>query len=640
MQRPGGRSSGDEGAAVTQPSSTHDRAQGYRPQAAFRIGVAGERTLDPAGQAALQALAHQALVRIADTVRQVAAGPAERAVYRAAEPVLHCLSTLAGDGDAVLARTAIEAGFQLGAVLPWPRENWPDAATGIGDDSRRALAALIDVAGSRVLQLDGTARDVPRLARPARDMAREAAARLVARNCDFLLAIWSGAPGAAEGDVAATVHAALAGGVPVLWLQPGAPPGVCLVPDQETLRGAAPGTVVPVAALAEHVRKLVALPPKVERPEAHGIHRVEELLFSRVGTGDEPVGAYLGQTLPSPTSFGARFGRLFFAMRNLLAGRVVLEEPPVLRGERPSARPPSAAHFEALFERPDALATYYAGRYRTTFLSVFILGALATSMVLASALYAEHKLWLLGAELVMLAVVWRLLSWERSGNCHGHWLDYRLLAETLRLQQALAPLAHSVSLRPLLEGSAAPARRREWVSWYFAALLRERPLDGGRLDGKVLELIRNDVHDNLLASRDGQILYFERNAKRYRNAGRLLQGVALIVFPLAVLLILLKLALPLGDTLVHFLTLCAGLLPTFATAMFAIRSHGEFEVLAQNGERIEPQLRDAAKRLAGLDLAQPLASEVLAAEVRGIETIILSDIQGWSLLFNVKVVEA
>jgi hypothetical protein len=613
---------------VTEQSAKHDGGNAHRPQAAFRVGLVGERTLAPALHAPLIDLAQQAFRRIAASVRQVADGAGEREVYREGGPVLHCISMVAGDSDAVLVPAALDAGFELSVVLPYALEDQLAQA----GPSRRRCEELIAAAGPRVLQLDGTTEDIARLARPARDMAQDAAGRMLARNCDLLLAIWTGAT---NNEVAATVHAALAGSVPVLWMLPESPPGVCLVHDDKELRSAAPGTVLPVGGLADHVGKLLALPRPVAHAERHWIHVIENIFFGEVGADDNPVKAYLEQTPPAATSADALFGRLFFATRNLLAGKVKLDEPQLVDRDEPHVRPASAVHYRALFERPDALASYYAGRYRTTFLSVFILGALATSMVLASASFPEYRFWFLGAELLMLVAVVLLLRWERSANCHGHWLDYRLLAETLRLQQVLAPLGHSASLRPLLEGAPAYARRREWVSWYFSALLRERPLDGGCLDGRSLTSIRNDVHNNLLASAEGQILYFAHNAQRYRNAGRLLQGVALIIFPAALALLIAKMV-----TDSHRLTLLAGLLPTLATAMFAIRSHGEFEVLAQNGERITPQLHRAAERLRGLELDQPLASEALAAEVLGIATVILSDIQGWSLLFNVKVVEA
>ena len=620
----------------------------HRPRAGFRVGLLGARQLDAAIVDKLSEKARTILGHIAKSVAAAAQDKLARAVYSDAPPMLHALSTLDGAADAILSLAARQAGYDLHAVLPWRRKTWQQlSAQGHADLEQ----ALID-ASDRVIEMDGGTDSIPGLPQPAEDMARAAAARMVVRNSDLLVAIWNGESGKAAGDVAATIHAALASGIPVLWIGADSLAEAKLLRQRDdlpkALTNAAPAADTLSKILDSYITEVVRPPSLLSRPPRTLGGRLESLIIGDVRHDDDRIGFYLHGERPGARPFGTWFGRRFFALRNFLAGKIEITsiEPIDARSGKERPQFASAARFSALFVRPDGLAGYYAGRYRSTFLFVFLLGAAAITTVLASAVFHHHPHYVVLEALLLVAVV-LLVRWERHDGCHRRWLDYRLLAETLRLQEFLAPLGRAVPLRRLLDNVPDDQRGREWVGWYFNACLRECHLEHGSFSEARLEHFRNHAHDLLLASDQGQIAYFDLNAKRYGRAGLRFNQIALAGFAIALGVVIAKLALPVIDSLfpfetgitIQWLTLFAGLLPAFAAAFFAIRSHGEFEMLAQNGERSVAKLEKAAEQLKRLDLTLPLASEALGDEIAAATTIIISDVEGWSLLFNVKVVE-
>ncbi len=621
----------------------------HRPCAGFRVGLACETLLDAATAAKVRETAGKILEHIAKTAGTVVRDQAARAIYSEEAPVLHALSTLDGAADAMLSLASVQAGYRLHTVLPWRRQTWRKQS------GQRAIALeqVLEKADGRVIEMDGGTGPIAGLPQPAEDMARAAAARMVVRNCDLLIAVWGGQSGKAAGDVAATVHVALGSGIPVLWIRADERAEAKLLRERDdlpkALTEAAPAAEALDENLASYVTEVLRPPSLLPRPPRSLWGQLECCIIGDVRHDEDRIGGYLHKEALDSSWFSKLFGRSFFGLRNWLAGKIVV--PPIApidaTGEKDRPRFASAGHFNALFGRPDKLAAYFAGRYRSTFLVVFALGAVAITAVLASAVYHHHAVYPLSLELVLLVVILALVRWERHEGCHRRWLDYRLLAETLRLQEFLAPLGRAVPLRRLLDNVPDDQRGREWVGWYFNARLRECGLEYGTFSRERLGHFRNHAHDLLLASEKGQIAYFELNAERYGRAGRWLNNAALAGFAIVFVVVVAKLGLLLAEHHLPFkpdwplqlLTLGAGLLPAFAAAVFAIRSHGEFEVLAQNGERSVARLKKAAERLARLDLDQPLASEVLGDEIAAATTIVISDVEGWSLLFNVKAVE-
>lgn len=95
-----------------------------------------------------------------------------------------------------------------------------------------------------------------------------------------------------------------------------------------------------------------------------------------------------------------------------------------------------------------------------------------------------------------------------------------------------------------------------------------------------------------------------------------------------------------GHSTRHALGLLAATAPALSAAFVGIRAYAELELLAGQSARLAANMRAALLRIRSVDLTRPLASQELGAEVYEVATTMLHDIEGWSQLFGVKVVEA
>ena len=164
---------------------------------AIRAGVTGHR---PAGLVGADLLLlrqriREALAEIASAVPSVP---------------LVVISPLAEGADRLIAREAIDAGYLLNCVLPFPRDDY--ATDFDGAANRSEYYALLDRAG-QVIELHGS-RDTPEFT----DAAYMAAGEHVVEHADVMIAIWDGAEARGSGGTGDVVALALACSLPVLWI--------------------------------------------------------------------------------------------------------------------------------------------------------------------------------------------------------------------------------------------------------------------------------------------------------------------------------------------------------------------------------------------------------------------------------------
>ena len=155
-------------------------AQGGRHEAGgvpLLIGVTGHREIEPDDKAPLQAAVVQALTAL-------------RREYRATPLVL--LSPLAGDADRWVAEAARGVDrVSLAAVLPWPRE----LDDGIGTpEGERGKCDLIAAAAQVVVMPlhEGVAAAQLQEDEAARERQFDEIGRYIARHCQVLIAVWDG----------------------------------------------------------------------------------------------------------------------------------------------------------------------------------------------------------------------------------------------------------------------------------------------------------------------------------------------------------------------------------------------------------------------------------------------------------------
>ncbi|HEX5165189.1 MAG TPA: hypothetical protein VFV93_07335 [Thermomicrobiales bacterium] len=150
------------------------------------------------------------------------------------------VSPLAEGADRLIAREAIDAGYLLDCVLPFPRD---DYATDFSTVMARSEYYALLQRASDVIELHGS-RDTPELT----DAAYLAAGEHVVMHAHLMIAIWDGAGARGSGGTGDVVALALACSLPILWISASQPHPLRLVTHDGS------GTVEqPLASLAQLV---------------------------------------------------------------------------------------------------------------------------------------------------------------------------------------------------------------------------------------------------------------------------------------------------------------------------------------------------------------------------------------------------
>jgi hypothetical protein len=144
----------------------------------------------------------------------------------------------------------------------------------------------------------------------------------------------------------------------------------------------------------------------------------------------------------------------------------------------------------------------------------------------------------------------------------------------------------------------------------------------------------------------GQIRYHEANACRWDTIARRLAFFAKALFAMTVLLVLFEVILPhLPDHDSHeqgaweWVTLLVVIFPTAAATAFAFRAQTEAEVLAKTSEWLLSELEGARDEICAIKVNEPLASEKLGDALQDACEKMLSELEDWAILFDVKVSE-
>ena len=483
-----------------------------RPACALRVGITGTRNLQATEVPRLQRQLADILGVLRDTATAAVADPAAGVLYAAPHAALRLLSPLARGADRLAAAAALDAGYALHVPMPFSQPEYEQDFTGTDAPGMAPLTAAGDLAEFRALlaraatpplALDGTRGET-------QDAGYEAVGRLVTRNSDVLIAIWDGAAARGRGGTADILRFATRFGTPVWWIHATRDvPPVFVTAPRQLQQEAAPAGEAAVVALRHHVTDLLH-PPPPPPAHAHGlIGLAVRHLRIRQHIARSPIQQFLHERpLPNWRLWKAHAWFLSWA-----AGPQPSAEP-----EPPPVAPPPqtrAVHeyWKSLYDPPDARANDYARRYRSAYVLVFALAAVAA--VGAAVGLAFHQLGLPMAllEAVMLAGIFALVATNQERNWHERWIGYRLLAELCRKQQMLAQLGWSLPTAEVARLAAGPrgaAQRRAWIGWYFNAAMRAAPLPSGKLDAAAVACLRQAVSGCLVR---GQAAYHEQRGR-------------------------------------------------------------------------------------------------------------------------------
>ena len=287
------------------------------------------------------------------------------------------LNSLAEGADQLCARVALQMGIPLTAVLPLEQAEYEKDFSGAALDSFRSLLEQAEqsfVAPAAEIPPDG----------PVRDFFYRQAGIYVSTHCHVLLALWDGGPGQAAG---------------------------C-------------GTAEAVAfALHRSFHPIFGVPLFSSTAVIH-------LFTPRRDCTDGVPGE--GKMLGNDDTWQELMDRT--EEFNALVKKADAPSPDPLLPPREEDDPP-LDRMERIYQTADRLSLRFAKVYRRILAGLAVLSTLITASFL---LYDEANLhWLILVCGLALGLAWFLQRFARRLNCHRRYLEYRVLAESLRAEAFL-----------------------------------------------------------------------------------------------------------------------------------------------------------------------------------------------------------
>jgi hypothetical protein len=659
------------------------------PGVRLSIGVTGHRSGHPvyaANAARIEEVFKQVLDRLQGDVASLTPP-----FGKPFEPVR--LYTLLADGtDQLAAHEALARGWELIAPLPFgatlnlainAQPGNPDDAAALlagqppADPAAAAradaIAALYDKARLFELSDDDSSIEAAFLAmvqapgeRARADAFRAdcsarvaLAGRLMAEQCDVLIAVWDGARTSFQGGTGHTVATILAHGGPVIWINARDPEAWRVLDAPEALQTV---TLAPdLEGRAERVARLVhdALLPLAEAPGGHGpAHATDR--HQGVAEGVATLDASRWRDRSDPlwhayrrveALFGGD-GRPWRSLHQTYArpGRMPDSADPALTaclrglpGADPSFASGVTGAVSVRHQWADAISSRLSDCYRGGMVVSFVLSAAAIvgGIAYLPIVDTSWKWPFALAELVLLSAILALTAIGQARRWHGRWFETRRVAEYLRHGHVL--LALGAARAPGRWPTGSPT---SWPEHYARHALREVGLPRATITADYLRTVLRDLLDgHVTVQRD----YHREKARRLTRVHHNLDIASERLFQIAVASVSLYLSMALAEALGHVdshlfkdlskvFTFLGVALPTLGGAIAGIRYFGDFERFAAVSQATAAKLDAVHGRISLLLKAPDEAIDYgpvsdLAHETDG---IVFSEIENWQAVFGAK----
>lgn len=618
-----------------------------RAALALRVGVVGHRPdakkRQAADVAALRDMSRKLLLIIQDTFADVPVAHSD--LFSRLPPRqdgkpagLRLITALAEGADQWVASEAEQLGYELQVVLPFERAEYEKDFT---DSNSLAEHRRLRDRATAVFELDGS--------RTRAGDSYLAAGRVLLNQTDLLIALWDGKESHGTGGTGQMVQEALQRGIPTVWVNWEAPADWHLVrsawrplQQPEDLQG-------DVRLLKDQVRELVMPPAGYQNSTEPGSHSGE---------------AYFADRRRSWTLLGGWWG--FF--RGLLRGR-----PQRLAIRVPQFVPATQTDWRKDWEGRDGenrkhklpdtiikwiedrylehyawanqLSIYYANHYRSSFASIYMLGALAVLLALigdAAHVSDTKELVLIVVEVLVISGIIGLTWYGRRRRWHERWIDYRTLAERLRLARfngLLGGVWQRANVPSHLATYGNPAAT--WMNWHARAVERAAGLPSVALNTDYLSACKELLQEALII---GQEKYHRENLAGLRPVDNRLHrlGEWLFLATLAACASRLVVALFRDSFTLHtaeswdgWLMFCAAFLPAFGAAMAAIRSQGEFHRLVQRSRAMQDELAQLREVVANVPVRpNELSSQLLQQAAEQTSRLMYNEVLDWRIVFQ------
>lgn len=540
------------------------------PNLTLRVGVTGHREGLPPEEESQEL--RRTIREVLEEIQQIVTGIISRKTeggvrtYSDAEPSLRLISPLAEGADRLVATEALELGMELHCPLPFALDEYVKDFQ--DEDSKQQFTQLLSQA-TRVFELDGPADE------ERREEAYEMVGRTVLRQSDILIAIWDQDRPFGVGGTGQIVQEATPLGIPVIWIDPKLrhPPAFWETTSRKS------GTSRDLSLLRKRLRSLLEFPESPEEVMAYRRflqekqprwnHGIYYKLFCKLWVWDWPIPRLKVPDYQEAANYAWR------------------ETWKTLDLEKNKGTHPLDTNLITPFAYTDGLAEFYANKYRSSFVTTYLMGAYAIFFAYLGSHGHSSAFTLL--ELGLIITIIAITFWGRRQQWHKRWMDYRSLAEDLRQMQVLSLLG-----RTLLSAIGLPEYREpghpinRWFNWYFRALSRQTGLIQVRLDGAYLDSYRQVLSISLKS----QVDYHRNNAQNHHKLASRLKRTTQLLFILTLLCCAshLFIHLPQNTWQAFILSFGTIVFPAFAGAFGAILHSGEFERIANRSEELTVRL--------------------------------------------------
>lgn len=579
------------------------------PRLTLRVGVTGHRPhkLEGVDTSRLHARASDILHYLASVTRALqekndALGDA--APFSSGPPNLRLATSIAEGADQIVTEAAMEAGYHLNLILPFPRASY---ALDFEGAALKKLQSMLDhetVQSCTELDLGETPN--------GRNDGYLAAGQLMLAHSDVLIAIWDQKAADGLGGSAEVVNDARQRGIITviitlegllkLWKVPDTAVDPLEDGEWQTLDLDSEATLV-FNALAEQFEKHLALPEHVYSAQdapsfAAGLERFKSEKFH-----------------PHCRAFGYNLLRWTFLPGRCFSLKVdnglTRECQEAWTETRQAAENIGGStfrnhldmHLRARWLGADNLAIHYSNLFRSAYIANFTLAAVAVLVGLLAVFFWESKAAKAIFVLVELVIIGAILMTTWLGHraqWRERWLDYRSLAEALRPAR-LPLLMGSSPIRPINNIGGTPTQT--WIAWYVRASLREISPPTAVIDQCALEAA---IDVTMSEEIDSQLSYHRENARLLHLLDHRLERAAEVALWATIAsgtLYLLAFGLYVqgwqlaADLYKPLATLLGATLPVVGAAIFGIRATGDFRSSAQQSRRMVAELEQLARSL-------------------------------------------
>lgn len=642
----------------------------------LRVGVAGHRP-DPKKRpdpnvAALREICRELLLRIHDTFAGVAT--VHHDLFAKAPPRLRLISALAEGADQWVASEAEQLGYELQAVLPFERTEYEKDFT--NPDVKAEYSRFCEAA-TAVFELDGD-RNKP-------GESYLAAGRVLLNQSDLLIALWDGKDPQGIGGTGQIVREAIERGIPTVWVKWDAPAEQRLLQHLNDLKDIPkPLNKEAMEELLKDKVSVLLLPPTtkqdINKSAEKNLQKAYKDYFDDCRQAWTLLGGWWNffrdllrlkwfywrkQTKAEKARQANNHSGWLIKLHRLrliLPQCCVPEFIPTTRkdwlwdwtrqadGNKRSHKLPVSTFkwikkgYLSHYAWANQLSIYYANNYRSSFAWIYLLGAVAVLLALIGKTANVPPKWepfFITAEVIVICLIIVLTWFGRHRRWHERWIDYRTLAEQLRMVRfncLLGGVWQQASVPSHLATYGNPTAA--WMHWHARAIERAAGLPNVVVNEEYLTACKELLLEALIADQEK---YHEENDERLRSVDHKLHrlGEGLFLATLAACAFHLIVALshewfgkaaPVWD---RWLMFCAAFLPALGAAMAAIRSQGEFHRVVQRSHAMHDALVQLRETVAKFEPgSNKLHSQLLQQAVEQTTRLMYNEVLDWRIVFQ------